>query len=374
VLFFHSVLRTVLTFDMQEMNTDYLKYIRHITATDIVPKIQESRVRTYLPSDWTPECGLYTLTHVSCSCCQKLLPVSCFHKNESSRYGRVYYCRPCTSQRKQCLRKKPRHYAMTVFQSLKFNSKSRNHPKPEWPTFDAFASWLSQELLRTNGRCAISKRPFTFDPDSNFFFSVERKNNNVHYTSANCVLICRLFQSGDASKGRTSGSQSHTVTGTAQWTEAKFRQVKDLRQKQETNEEKTWLDSQIQKSRDLLPMSRGQRTWMTRKGYEGSCELLSFLNLRMGDRQACAKRKRSKGRSCDVDIDVNWLLDEVESTRLRCAYSGIRMSVKPCSEWLLSVERVDDSEGYTTNNCKLVCHEFNSRYKWNKELADDIWG
>ena len=43
-----------------------------------------------------------------------------------------------------------------------------------------------------------------------------------------------------------------------------------------------------------------------------------------------------------------------------CCYTGIEMTTLPSMKNSLSVERVDNSVGYTKNNTVLVCNKINS--------------
>ena len=70
-------------------------------------------------------------------------------------------------------------------------------------------------------------------------------------------------------------------------------------------------------------------------------------------------RSRLKGRSCVLDID--FILDMILQQEARCAYSGVLMELLlPYTDWRMSLERLDNKEGYEPWNCVLIAAEFNT--------------
>eukprot|EP01083_Nonionella_stella_P220538 788922_1 len=77
--------------------------------------------------------------------------------------------------------------------------------------------------------------------------------------------------------------------------------------------------------------------------------------------------KTSKGRKSIRDDTRNECLitehdvfDMMEQQRFRCKYSAIPMVFKRNSDWMCSIERINNMKGYTKDNCVLICWEFNS--------------
>eukprot|EP00435_Cladocopium_sp_Y103_P045897 s1751_g13.t1 len=71
------------------------------------------------------------------------------------------------------------------------------------------------------------------------------------------------------------------------------------------------------------------------------------------------RRSKEKGISCDLDQDFlfNLLLEQ----KGMCEYSGVDVElVGPRSNWLISLERLDNRHGYRRNNVALIAQEFNS--------------
>ena len=74
---------------------------------------------------------------------------------------------------------------------------------------------------------------------------------------------------------------------------------------------------------------------------------------------AATLRAKKHGMNCSLtrrDI-LDMLLDQGG----RCAYSEVPMELLiPQSHWRMSLERLDNSKGYSRENCVLICAEFNS--------------
>ena len=72
-----------------------------------------------------------------------------------------------------------------------------------------------------------------------------------------------------------------------------------------------------------------------------------------------ANRDRQKGRQSDVNHSD--LLDMIMGQGGLCAYSGLPMELtQPYSHWQMSIERIDNSQGYVRGNYCLIAAEFNS--------------
>jgi hypothetical protein len=51
----------------------------------------------------------------------------------------------------------------------------------------------------------------------------------------------------------------------------------------------------------------------------------------------------------------------------QCFYSGLDMTAKPGTDWQCSLERKDESRGYTKDNVAFCCLEFNNMSQWSRE-------
>ena len=101
-----------------------------------------------------------------------------------------------------------------------------------------------------------------------------------------------------------------------------------------------------------------------------------------------AKASANK-RGQDFSLSLLQVLDMLEKQRGRCYYSGVPLEYKQIhAPWRLSIERLDNSIGYTVENCVLIAIEFNTAdhsrniavtevfgtAQWSKEKVDHVWG
>ncbi len=100
-----------------------------------------------------------------------------------------------------------------------------------------------------------------------------------------------------------------------------------------------------------------------------SCELQSAATSRAMLRRtaqiligSARHRSRTKGRSFDLDVD--FILDLILKQQALCAYSGVDLELAtPNSHWRISLERLNNEQGYVPENVALIAMEFNSAPK-----------
>ena len=263
-------------------------------------------------------------------------------------------------------------FALDLFCNMKSDTKGRNEKRQkagkkllddvEWKTDQDYLKWLEELVRTTEGLCHISRHPYKFYGDSGHVMSPERLDNDITYTRDNTRLICRFFQSG----GRGNASQ---------WTREKFQSVFELRSQEDPAKRNTWLDKQIQLTKEDLELSEGEKKVRARKGGRQTCDLYNKLRRLITDSKTRTATRNDNGRDhAAVEIDVAYLLELVEEHRLRCQYSKVPMDIHPHSQWLCSLERIDDDKGYVKGNVALVAHEFNTRAKWSAAICDEFWG
>lgn len=100
-------------------------------------------------------------------------------------------------------------------------------------------------------------------------------------------------------------------------------------------------------------------------------------------------RQRAKARDQEFSLTFLQVLNMLKQQHGRCYYSGVPLEYKQLhTDWRLSIERLDNSIGYTKENCVLIAIEFNtadqSRNKaickvfgtpqWSREKVEHIWG
>jgi hypothetical protein len=88
--------------------------------------------------------------------------------------------------------------------------------------------------------------------------------------------------------------------------------------------------------------------------------LREFIKERLRASQRKAKERSGRGDSSgDHSLTLDMVFDKIISQKGRCAYSGIPLVFKRNADWMLSIERIDNCNGYTDVNTVLICTEFN---------------
>lgn len=104
-------------------------------------------------------------------------------------------------------------------------------------------------------------------------------------------------------------------------------------------------------------------TWRYKNTFDG------FIGKILSAARSDAKKRLSKGRTeagvCNIIRED--LINIWNRQNGKCYYSNIPMNLKQCSDWMCSLERLDNDKGYTIDNIALVCHEFNNENKWTLE-------
>ena len=116
--------------------------------------------------------------------------------------------------------------------------------------------------------------------------------------------------------------------------------------------------------------------------YRGSCTLCinkrkdnynnsynGFFSNMACDIKNSAKTRAKEGKSSGMcTIDAKILKEMYEEQKSLCYYSGFKMNLSTKSDYQASPKRLDNSKGYTKENTRLICLEFNVGYsQWSKE-------
>ena len=103
-----------------------------------------------------------------------------------------------------------------------------------------------------------------------------------------------------------------------------------------------------------------------------------------GDAKSSAKK-----RGQEFSLTLSQVLDMLEHQCGRCFYSGVPLEYKRIhAPWRLSIERLNNSIGYTVENCVLIAIEFNTSdqsrnnavtevfgtAQWSREKVEHAWG
>lgn len=89
-----------------------------------------------------------------------------------------------------------------------------------------------------------------------------------------------------------------------------------------------------------------------------------FLRNMLNAAKNSTKRRNDKGRNMECTLTIEQLKSKLEQQQCRCAITGHLMNLKPHSDWACSLERLDNSIGYTDANTVLIISEMNTPKQW----------
>ena len=86
-----------------------------------------------------------------------------------------------------------------------------------------------------------------------------------------------------------------------------------------------------------------------------------------------AAKNRAKKKGLEYDLDRAWLEDHgVVNGEGSCALTSIKGSVNGKQDWdSLSIDRIDNTKGYTKDNCRIVLWCLNAAFShWGEEVFE----
>ena len=86
--------------------------------------------------------------------------------------------------------------------------------------------------------------------------------------------------------------------------------------------------------------------------------------------EICKNRKGDRGL---MNLDVRYLKDLYKEQEGRCYISKTKLSLKVHSNFNISIERIDETNGYVKGNIQFICIEFqNGRQQWTPTKFNDF--
>jgi len=91
----------------------------------------------------------------------------------------------------------------------------------------------------------------------------------------------------------------------------------------------------------------------------------------------CSTKNSAKKRNLEFNLTKEWFLTQI--SLLKCEATGFDLIISPSKEayksnpLLPSIDRIDNSKGYTQDNCRIVCWWWNSlKLDWPEELIINL--
>lgn len=228
--------------------------------------------------------------------------------------------------------------------SLVRQGPSREHTF-DW-TLDEFRSWFAYTLKMQNFKCVYSCRRLTAST-----VSLERLDETKGYSPENCVLIDIHFQ-----------------TGGRQWSCEKFISVYEF------NYTDTYDEHEVRETINWNQLTKFERRSLGYSNKQHATGLYKILEqLRNSTRSSTKTRNLNGCNHEQSEITIEYLIEIWEKQRGRCYYLDIPLNTE--GEWQVSIERLDESKGYTKDNVVLVAQETQNAYaQWSKEFVKSVWG
>lgn len=259
------------------------------------------------------------------------------------------WCRTCHAARFQHVRTKfrtqaPYHLNHAIEHTKQRNGQkrgrygkvkltSREHAPPEWTTTEQFRVWMADTLETQHFRCFYSNLRLHAET-----FSVERLDETKGYSRENCVLVDIHFQ------------------GTyRQWSREKVRRVPELRS----------LPSIFDDDDLYRVLAHTERA-------HDPPPLHTYIRYALHGCRCRTDKRNQKGRDMRMDLTIADVVQQLRNQRGRCAYLNVPLTID--GDWKMSIERVDDTRGYTRDNIVLIVLETQLSCKWSTEIAERVWG
>jgi hypothetical protein len=93
-----------------------------------------------------------------------------------------------------------------------------------------------------------------------------------------------------------------------------------------------------------------------------------FLRRAWNNMRNTARHRGSLGRhtASICTLQFGALLCMLEQQQERCAISSLPVVCMRSSDWMVSIDRIDDDKGYTMSNTRLIASELNTTEKWSR--------
>ena len=302
--------------------------------------------------------------HLRCSACGRYF-------DEGAFSGKNTYCEEC-NRTSAC---SYNYYRTLRGRVLKMLAAARVRAKRKELTHDLQLQDVLNILLKQGGRCAYSGIAMEIVvPFSHWRMSLERLDNSEGYVQDNCALVAAEFNSADFSRCR--GVRVEEVHGTAQWSSEKVCLVGCV---DTTSVSLPQLEADVSRAtrRPCISKACGDYHRFYTRTLRGKAKALASTA-----RKASAKRQRTS------EIEYTDVLEMLLKQGGRCFYSGVPLRYdQPHVDWVVSLERLDNSKGYVRDNCVLIAAEFNTpdlsknakgkvhgSSQWSRAKVMHVWG
>jgi hypothetical protein len=319
--------------------------------------------------------------HLVCTKCTKSLPTSDFSKRRASPNGYVTHCKACRIEYLHAYQDTLEGRFLKLCNTAKTSNAKRISRGRVFAPVEASPSLMRKLYDHQQCKCIISFVEMSSAANSDWLMSLERLDESIGYIDGNMALIAGEF---NTQRQLTTAKAQYAFNPLNQAWQSESDRVQAMEHLAvqlgrvapgQYNLTTGGIPSKFLTSK--LPICRVCGTQMPDGGFgtasricrpcdshagsERARTVLGFVQrLLAGARSRTQLRNKIRKASEIVDLTVKQVLDMIWEQGCRCYISGLLMILHPASNWQASLERLDTSKGYTKDNVKIICLEFNS--------------
>ena len=231
------------------------------------------------------------------------------------------------------------------------------------------------------GRCFYSGIQMITQPHSSWKASPERLNNDLGYIPGNVVLICLEFNTTGLGWSRNKVISIPNLINQSIDLDQLRKEIDESRKRPKNKPKSAYRIITLHvfyddgsEELECRKCHQLKRIDQFAKNHKDGCKncrsihnqnyantLRGFLKNLLRSAMKSIKCSESRiQRGLQFNLTLNDLCDMILEQEGRCYYSGIPLVFKPLNHWKCSIERINNIIGYTRENCRLICIEFNS--------------
>lgn len=287
-------------------------------------------------------------------------------------------CRICDNEVSKIYRSTLNGFLQKLISGSRVRSKRK---KSEMKLKTAIHTITKDDLLglynKQDKKCYYSGITMKHIHHANWMMSIERLNNNEGYTKENTVLCCYEFNSGKSqwtlekidSITKLINIEIDVDTLQLQIDEALINPSRKgvLKNKYIELISDDNTEKMCHVCKEFYPINNfiknpymGCKKCRTKRYNDYNSTLRGFIINLVGAARSRTTKNNKKGRDLEFDITYIDIFDLIISQKGRCFYSEIPLMFAIKSDWMCSIERLDNNTGYVKENIVLICNEFNT--------------
>ncbi len=317
------------------------------------------------------------------------------------------YCRPCDIMKSNNYSKTFNGFFNNMANSMKNRSNIRLNKGLKSGVCTIDANTLKKIYENQKGLCYYSSLPLCVTPKSNWQASPERCSNSIGYTIENTKLICLEFNIGHGQWNKNKIKLLEILSQQDVDIKELERKIEDAKKpsiKKDYSKRKIKIIDDIElfecnkcleyKLFTMFRVINKEMKDIKIKSPHTFCKLcekneqhvysnsfVGFVKKRLKNAKnhatKIAKNKNRKDENSEFNLTINDIFDKLLEQKGKCYYSNVPLKYTQNTEWMLSIERKNNFEGYVKNNVVLICIEFNTTdtttYRTSQGTGNSQW-